>query len=370
MIAFNRQRVRMLMAKFEVLLNSRAGYEIKKLKNIIDEKVLHSKKINIIENLLETVLSRSTEFRQLLVIAIIAPQIFQGQLAIADFVLITGAIASLQNVTNGIIDFFSQLFQHILHISKLFDFLESTPKIRGYDSDKKCKVSNGKISVRDLTFGYNPDQKIFQNFSLEIPSGKKTALVGHSGSGKSTLIKLIAGYLRPDAGQILIDDQPLDEVALKSYFADIGYLTQEPALFDGSIRENLTYALPTQPSTQKLQKILKLAHADFVRDFPQGVDTEIGERGIKLSGGQRQRLAIAKLFLKNPKILFLDEPTSALDSVSEHGISEAFEELFAGRTVVIIAHRLQTVKSADQIFLLEHGQILESGTHAELIAQK
>lgn len=220
----------------------------------------------------------------------------------------------------------------------------------------------------------NGDSKmVLKDFSLKIKAGSKVALVGRSGSGKTTIAKLISGYMRPTAGTVLVDGQDLSEVSLKSYYKYIGYLTQEPMVFDGSVRENLLYAVSEENlgniSKEKITEVLKKAQCDFILNMKDDLETQIGEKGIRLSGGERQRLAIAKLFLKDPEIIILDEPTSALDSFSEEAVTKAMEELFKGRTVIIIAHRLQTVKKADEIIVLEEGQIVERGNHSDLIAK-
>jgi ABC-type multidrug transport system fused ATPase/permease subunit len=165
----------------------------------------------------------------------------------------------------------------------------------------------------------------------------------------------------------LIDGQEITEIRLDSYYPHIGYLTQEPSVFDGTIRENLLYSARNNPSKKKIDEAIDLAECQFIYELEHGLDTEIGERGIRLSGGQKQRLAIAKIFLKDPEIILLDEPTAALDSYSEEKVAKAFEHLFVGRTVIVIAHRLQTVKSADDIIVLEKGKIIERGTHKELL---
>lgn len=165
-----------------------------------------------------------------------------------------------------------------------------------------------------------------------------------------------------------MDDQDIANVRLDSYFPYIGYLPQEPSVFDGSIRENLMYGLVKEATDDELYNALDYARCDFVRDMSQGLDTEIGERGIRLSGGERQRLAIARIFLRNPEILILDEPTSALDSFSEAAITEALHKLYENKTVIIVAHRLQTVKEADTIVVLKSGSIIEQGTHNSLLA--
>lgn len=183
-------------------------------------------------------------------------------------------------------------------------------------------------------------------------------------------MKLLLGLLDPSEGRIVVDGQCLADVRLDSYFPYVGYLPQEPSVFDGTVRENLAYGIPVAPSDSQLHEAIRYARCDFVESMKDGIDTEIGERGVRLSGGERQRLAIARVFLRNPEILVLDEPTSALDSFSEAAVTEALHELFQNKTVIVVAHRLQTVKEADSIIVVgEGGQVLESGTHTELLAR-
>ncbi len=181
------------------------------------------------------------------------------------------------------------------------------------------------------------------------------------------MMKLLAGYMRPASGELLIDGQDITKTRLNSYYPHIGYLTQEPSVFDGTIEENLLYSVRGKITKKTIDEAIELAECQFIYELEHGLQTEIGERGIRLSGGQKQRLAIAKIFLKNPEIILLDEPTAALDSYSEQKVAKAFERLFAGRTVIVIAHRLQTVKSADDIIVLEKGKIVERGTHKQLL---
>ncbi|MEI6711561.1 MAG: ATP-binding cassette domain-containing protein [bacterium] len=181
------------------------------------------------------------------------------------------------------------------------------------------------------------------------------------------MMKLLAGYMRPTSGTLLIDGQNITDIRLDSYYPHIGYLTQEPSVFDGTIEENLLYSVRGKITKKKIDEAIELAECQFIYELENGLQTEIGERGIRLSGGQKQRLAIAKIFLKDPEIILLDEPTAALDSYSEQKVAKAFERLFTGRTVIVIAHRLQTVKSADDIIVLEKGNIVERGTHRQLL---
>lgn len=260
----------------------------------------------------------------------------------------------------------SQIFDFYPKIKKLWNFIDEAPDFENYNKGKKFVHGKGDIELINVCFSYG-DKKVFDMFDLKITGGQKIAFVGKSGSGKTTIAKMITGFIAPQEGQVLVDGQDLSRTALKTYYRSIGYLTQEPMVFDGSVRDNLLYSLPEQiaqiTTDIQLFEALKNAECDFVTNL----DTQIGEKGIRLSGGERQRLAIAKLMLKNPEIIILDEPTSALDSFSEEAITRALDRLFKNKTVIIIAHRLQTVKKADTIIVMENGKIIEQGTHQELI---
>ena len=287
--------------------------------------------------------------------------------------------SSLNYVIHNIVDRIPNLSQWYIFVQKIQDTFDTMPPLVGYETGELFQLKQWAITLNNISFTYQKKEEwggntnwIFDNLSLTIPAKQKIAFVGPSGGGKTTLVKLIAGYLRPTSGQILVDDQDLTTVSLKSYYPHIGYLTQDSSVFDGTIRENLEYGISNQSviAKQSIDNILKLAQCERVYDLPNGLDTEIGERGIRLSGGQRQRLAIAKLMLKNPSIIILDEPTSALDSENEEAVTESLNALFAWRTVIIIAHRLQTVKTADTIVLIDNGQIAEQWTHTSLMTQK
>ncbi len=260
----------------------------------------------------------------------------------------------------------NQVFDYYPKIKKLWNFIDNTPSFENYHTGEKFKHTGGTIELNKVSFSYD-EHKIFDDFNLKINGGQKIAFVGKSGSGKTTIAKLITGFVTPQEGKVIVDGQDLSRIALNTYYRYIGYLTQEPMVFDGTIRDNLLYSLPSDvrraTSDTDLYDALKNAECDFITDL----DAHIGEKGIRLSGGERQRLAIAKLMLKNPEIIILDEPTSALDSFSEEAITRALDKLFKNKIVIIIAHRLQTVKKADVIIVLEHGKIIEQGTSEELI---
>jgi len=227
----------------------------------------------------------------------------------------------------------------------------------------------GDVEVEGVSFAYVAGSPVLKGVSFRAPAGTTTALVGSSGSGKSTLVSLLMAFARPDAGRISVDGHDLAEVKLGDYRRQLGVVLQENFLFDGTVADNVRFARP-DATRAEVEAVSRLAHAhDFVSAFPDGYDTVVGERGIKLSGGQRQRIAIARALLADPRILILDEATSSLDSESEALIQAGLERLRHGRTAFVIAHRLSTIRRADQILVLEGGEIVERGTHAELYAR-
>jgi ATP-binding cassette subfamily B protein len=214
-------------------------------------------------------------------------------------------------------------------------------------------VREGTIELRDVSFTYQ-DHAVLSDFTLTVAGGQMTAFVGESGGGKSTLLRLILYLLKPQCGRVLVDGQDLAEANLESYYQEVAYIPQEPPVF-----------------TAKLVEAIRLVKLDeLVRKLPKGLDTLIGERGIKLSGGERQRLAFGRVLLQDPKIVILDEPTSALDSLTEHVITQNLMEVLRGKTVIVVAHRLQTVRGADRIIVLADGRVAQEGKFNELVTRE
>src|SRR6195256_5001285 len=227
----------------------------------------------------------------------------------------------------------------------------------------------GEIAFEHVTFEYNPGVPVLKNVTFTAPAGSTTALVGSSGSGKSTLISLVMTFNRPQSGRVVVDGHDLTSIKLRDYREHLGVVLQDNFLFDGTIAANIAYARP-HASREEIKSVSRIAHCDeFIEGFEKGYDTIVGERGVRLSGGQRQRVAIARAILADPRILILDEATSSLDSESEALIQDGLRSLRVGRTTFVIAHRLSTIRSSDQILVLEHGEIVESGTHEELLAR-
>src|SRR6266566_3314444 len=253
------------------------------------------------------------------------------------------------------------------------DRIQEIRKLVTEDSEDAARAAvgdvRGDVVFEDVSFAYEPGKDVLQRVSFHAPPGSTTALVGSSGAGKSTLIGLVLAFSRPRAGRIVVDGRDLSAVRLAEYRRQLGVVLQDNFLFDGTIAENIAFARP-HATRAEIEAAARIAHCDdFVRRFDKGYDTVVGERGVKLSGGERQRVSIARAILADPRILILDEATSSLDSESEAAIQDGLRALRRGRTTLVIAHRLSTIRSADQILVMEGGEIVERGTHAELLAK-
>ncbi|MDX1766571.1 MAG: ABC transporter ATP-binding protein [Arenibacter troitsensis] len=264
----------------------------------------------------------------------------------------------------------SQLTEALAGLDRTEELMNMTPEANEEERTIVLESIKGDIAFNDVSFAYEEDKDVLHNVSFEVKSGNVVALVGSSGSGKSTIAGLAATFLNPLSGTITVDGQDLSKVDLSSYRRNLGVVLQDEFWFEGTIRENIMFPRPNA-TEDELIKAVKAAYVDeFTDRFEKGLDTLIGERGVKLSGGQRQRIAIARAVLANPKILILDEATSNLDTESEALIQKSLATLTAGRTTFVIAHRLSTIRKANQILVIEDGRIAEKGTHDELIAKE
>lgn len=263
--------------------------------------------------------------------------------------------------------FFSQS-QKAMGATERIEQILNTP-VEELDKGAELDVEGKVIQAKDISFHYETGRQVLHDVSFEARPNAVIAFAGPSGGGKSTIFSILEGFYIPDSGEIMIGETKLKDISLTSWRSQIGYVSQDSAVFAGSIRENLTYGLEEELTEDELWQGLKLAYADgFVKDFPDQLETEIGERGVKLSGGQKQRIAIARAFLRNPKILMLDEATASLDSQSEEQVQSALEHLMEGRTTLVIAHRLSTIADADQIYFIENGTVTGKGTHTQLMS--
>jgi ABC-type multidrug transport system fused ATPase/permease subunit len=271
----------------------------------------------------------------------------------------------------GLGDVYSQLQRSVGASERIMDILREKEETHSGDQKGKKIQLQERISYNQVTFSYptRDEQKVLKGINLEIRKGEKIALVGPSGAGKSTIIQLLLRYYVPDSGNISIDQSNIQDIDLEYYRSRIAIVPQEVILFGGTIRENILYGKP-EAEDQEVEAAAQKANAlDFIRDFPEGMETMVGERGVKLSGGQRQRIAIARAILRDPDILILDEATSSLDSNSEYQVKEALDHLMQNRTTIIIAHRLATIKKVDKIYVIQDGEIVESGVHQALLSK-
>jgi ABC-type multidrug transport system fused ATPase/permease subunit len=297
-------------------------------------------------------------------------KIVNGEISLGDFLSFTLFLGFLIAPIVQMSNISTQLTEAISGLDRTEELMNIPSESDNKNRTENLKSFAGNFKFDDVSFSYQDDKLVLHHINFEAPSGTITALVGSSGSGKSTIANLVASFLEPTSGKIYIDNIDLSTVLLDSYRKNIGLVLQDDFLFEGTIKENILFSKPTA-SDKEVNDAVKMAYVnEFTDRFKNGLDTMIGERGVKLSGGQRQRVAIARAILANPKLLILDEATSSLDSESEMMVQESLKELMKGRTTFVIAHRLSTVKMAHQILVVEGGEIVERGTHDELINSK
>ncbi len=295
-------------------------------------------------------------------------QIAQGNLNGSEFVSYLASVGLLIDPIAHTTSNYNEFKQGEASVERIFELLAIEPTVVERKNAIALPPVTGKVEYRHVSFAYKPNQPVLQNLSLLALPGERIALVGASGAGKTTLVNLLPRFYDPQSGQVLVDGSNIQDVKISSLRRQIGIVPQESILFSGTIAQNIAFG-QAQFDLADVQAAAKIANAhQFITQFPDGYHTWVGERGVNLSGGQRQRIAIARAVLLNPRILILDEATSALDSESEALVQEALERLMQNRTVFIIAHRLTTIRRADRILVLEQGQIVESGTHDELLA--
>ena len=294
--------------------------------------------------------------------------ILAGTMTLGDFVMYIFFVGLVAAPLISIASIGTQITEAFAGLDRIHELRAMTTE----DADDPSRVPldevRGDVVFEDVTFAYVAGTPVLKHVAFRAPAGSTTALVGSSGSGKSTLIGLVLAFSRPQEGRVLVDGRDLTTVRLGDYRTHLGVVLQDNFLFDGTVAENIAFARP-HASREEIRAVARIAHCEeFVEKFEQQYDTVVGERGVKLSGGQRQRIAIARAILADPRILVLDEATSSLDSESEAKIQDGLRALRRGRTTFVIAHRLSTIRSADQILVLEGGEIVERGTHEELLA--
>ncbi len=272
------------------------------------------------------------------------------------------------NPVTQLIGFMEQYQNGVTGFGRFLEVMDEKPEKENANA-KDIKNVKGEIELKDVCFSYESarEKVVLNHINLKAEMGEKLALVGHSGGGKTTICHLIPNFYRVDDGEVLLDGINVNDITFESLRKNIGIVQQDVFLFGGTIKDNIVYGRPDATDEEIISAAKRANIYDYIMTLPHGFDTEIGERGVKLSGGQKQRLSIARVFLKDPKILILDEATSALDNTTEILIQDALDELCKGRTTIVVAHRLSTIKNADEIAVIDKGQVLEKGTHEELI---
>ena len=293
--------------------------------------------------------------------------ILAGHMTFGDLFMYVMFVAMVAFPVVQIASIGTQITEAFAGLDRIREIMQTPTEDDDDDVHERVTALRGQITFDHVSFEYRDGLPVLSGVTFDAPAGTTTALVGSSGSGKSTLISLIMAFARPKSGRILVDGRDLAGLRLRDYRANLGVVLQDNFLFDGTVIENIAFSKP-RATRDEVLAAARVAHCDeFVRQFPDGYETIVGERGVKLSGGQRQRVAIARAILSDPRVLILDEATSSLDSESEQQIKEGLRTLRSGRTTFVIAHRLSTIQSADQILVLEHGEIVERGTHGALL---
>ncbi|MEZ4668986.1 MAG: ABC transporter ATP-binding protein [Anaerolineae bacterium] len=291
-----------------------------------------------------------------------------GSLTAGDWYLFIQGVALFWFPLTSIASFWSQFQLGLAAGERVFALIDADPKVMQNDSIKLEKIK-GEIRFEDMDFRYKDDEPVLEKFSMTIPAGQTLALVGHTGSGKSSIGKLIARFYEYQGGKLLIDGHDIRTLDLNSYRSQLGIVTQSPFLFDGTIMENIRYG-KWDASDDEVRKVAQLVgHGDWIDALPNGLETQVGERGSSLSMGQRQLVSLARVLLQNPAIIILDEATASIDPLTETLIQEGLDIVLENRTSIVIAHRLSTVKNADRIIVLREGEIIEEGTHESLLRQ-
>ena len=295
-------------------------------------------------------------------------QIMQGNMSPGNFMVFLLAIVAAYKPMKNIANLHMRMQMGVASMLRLYAMLDIVPAIREMPNAEKLNVEKGKIEIKNVSFSYDGEREVLHNVSLTVNPDETVALVGHSGSGKSTLINFLPRFYDPQQGQILIDGQDIRQVTLESLRRQTAYVSQDVILFNDTVKNNIRYGSPDAADEQVVAAAKAAAAHDFIMNLENGYDTVLGEHGSGLSGGQRQMISIARDMLKNAPILLLDEATSALDSQSEHIVQKSLEKLMKGRTSIVIAHRLSTIIDADRICVFNDGEIVEQGTHEELLA--
>lgn len=346
----------------------REGYEVARF----DKENMNNFHANMKNAQLMATLTPTIEFVAAIGVTIIlwygGNSVINGEITAGSLVAFLTYAVNISNPIKRLSRVIGNIQKALAAAQRVFDVLDLPETIKDSDNAKKLPPAKGKVCFNDVSFSYNPGEQVISNISFDVKPGEMIAFVGPSGAGKSTVASLLPRFYDVDSGSITIDGQDLRGVTLDSLREQVGIVPQETVLFNGTVYDNILYGR-LDATKEEVEAAAKAANAhNFIMELPDGYNTKLGDRGMNISGGQRQRISIARAILKNPQILILDEATSALDTESERVVQEALDRLMVGRTSFVIAHRLSTIKNADKIMVLEKGQLVEQGSHDELMA--
>ena len=349
------------LEKHEQKLFDKANGEF--LDKAVDQTIWNAKAFAVVNTI--------TDIAPLLVIAYAGYEAINGRLSVGTMAAFVAYIERLYSPLRRLVNSSTTLTQSFASMDRVFELMDEEYDIVDKEGATKLENSKGDVTFSNVSFQYDKDgNTILNNVNLHINAGETVAFVGMSGGGKSTIISLIPRFYDVTGGSVLVDGQDVRDVTIESLRKQVGLVLQDNILFSDSVKSNILMGNP-DATDEEVFAAAKAANAhEFIMELPEGYDTKVGERGVKLSGGQKQRVAIARVFLKNPTILVLDEATSALDLESESLIQDSLEKLASNRTTIIVAHRLSTITHADKIFVIDHGELKEMGTHHELMQQK
>ena len=358
------------MSMLRVIVSfGREPYEHKRFRTqgetAVDERV----KLTVRQTAFTLGVQTATAFGTALVVGFGLAAVFSGEITIGSFIILLSYVRSIYSPLEAISGIFGNLNEHLVQLKGSLDLLDLEPEVKETPDAVSIGRARGEVDFENVAFAYHRRQSVLEDINFNVPAGSRVAIVGPTGAGKTTLVSVLARLYDPKGGRILIDGRDIRTLKLASLREQISIVLQEPLLFSGTIAENISYG-KLEATTEEIVEAAKAANAhEFIERLPQGYETVVGEKGAGLSGGERQRIAVARAFIKDAPILILDEPTSSIDSKTEGVILDALEQVMKARTSFMIAHRLSTIRNADFVVVLNHGRIVEKGTHDELMGR-